>query len=104
MKFTRLAGTVKSTKSAFRCYFKILSAPSLLHEHAEACVLLPVNGKCSEPVCFPRLLLTPWGQRAKVEPQAEAGLDLQGQAQTGFGPGIGPTQNCQEALTASTVP
>ena len=30
---------------------------TLLHGHAEACVLFPVSGKCSEPVRFPRLLL-----------------------------------------------
>ena len=29
---------------------------TLLHEHTEACVLFPVSGKCSEPVCFPQLL------------------------------------------------
>ena len=35
-----------------------------------------------------------------MEPQTEAGLDLQGQAQTGCGPDVGPAQNCQEDFAA----
>ena len=35
-----------------------------------------------------------------MEPQTEAGLDLQGQAQTGCGPEVGPAQNCQEDFAA----
>ncbi|TKC45453.1 hypothetical protein EI555_011750 [Monodon monoceros] len=43
------------------------------------------------------------GQKAKVEPQTEAGLDLQCQARTGCGPDVSPAQNCQEGLVATTV-
>ena len=40
------------------------------------------------------------GQKAKMEPQTKAGLDAQGQAQTGCGPDVGPVQNCQEDFAA----
>ena len=35
-----------------------------------------------------------------MEPQTKAGLDAQGQAQTGCGPDVGPVQNCQQDFAA----